>query len=112
MVWRVELHPDFALEFVDLRPAVQDELLVHVAVLAGQGPLLGCPRIDTLKGSRIANLKELRFSADGEVWRVTFAFDGQRVAVLLVAGDKRGVSQELFYRRLIALAERRFASWT
>jgi hypothetical protein len=111
MAWPVEFHPEFALEFADLAPGVQDELLVHIAVLAERGPGLGRPRVDTLKGSRIANLKELRFSADGGVWRVAFAFSGQRVAVLLVAGDKRGVSQDQFYRRLIAVAERRLASW-
>jgi hypothetical protein len=53
----------------------------------------------------------MRFNADGGVWRVAFAFDGQRVAVLLVAGDKRGASQDRFYRRLIALAEQRFETW-
>jgi hypothetical protein len=53
----------------------------------------------------------LRFNAAGGVWRVAFAFDGQRIAVLLVAGDKRGVAQERFYRRLIALAEHRFETW-
>jgi hypothetical protein len=58
MAWQVEFHPDFAVEFVDLRPNIQDELLVHVAILAQQGPALGRPRVDTLKGSRIANLKE------------------------------------------------------
>jgi Phage derived protein Gp49-like (DUF891) len=52
-------------------------------------PSLGRPRVDTLKGSRIANLKELRFVAGGGVWRVALAFDATRVAVLRVAGDKR-----------------------
>ncbi len=96
MAWRVEFHPDFASEFMDLKPAVQDELMVHVAVLAEQGPELERPYVGTLKGGRIANLKELRFTADRGVWRVAFVFDGQRVAVLLVAGDKRGVSQDRF----------------
>jgi hypothetical protein len=46
-------------------------------------------------------MKELRFSAaDGE-WRVAFAFDPQRTAVLLVAGDKSGGSQKRFYRELL-----------
>jgi hypothetical protein len=41
VAWRVEFHPDFVLEFADLRPAVQDELLVRVAALAERGPTLG-----------------------------------------------------------------------
>src|ERR1700730_10011866 len=72
------------------------------------GPQLGRPRVDTLKGSRHANMKELRFSvADGE-WRVAFAFDPQRKAILLVAGDKSGVSEKRFYRNLIRKADERF----
>jgi hypothetical protein len=46
---------------------------------------------DTLEGSKHANMKELRFNADDGVWRVAFAFDLERKAVLLVAGDKSGI---------------------
>ena len=64
---------------------------------------------DTLKGSKHANMKELRFeAADGE-WRSAFAFDTRRKAILLVAGDKSGGSQKRFYQRFIALADRRFS---
>ncbi len=52
--------------------------------------------------------KELRFSAaDGE-WRVAFAFDPKRKAILLVAGDKSGGREKKFYKQLIARADRRF----
>ncbi len=70
----------------------------------------GRPRIDALKGSRHPNMKELRFSAaDGE-WRVAFAFDPRRRAILLVAGDKSGGSEKRFYRELIRKADSRFAA--
>ncbi len=75
------------------------------------GPALGRPAVDTLKGSSVANLKELRFSAGGGVWRVAFAFDGDRVAVLLAAGDKGGKDQDRFYRAMMKLAEERWATW-
>ena len=53
-------------------------------------------------------MKELRFSAaDGE-WRVAFAFDTKRKAILFVAGDKSGVSEKAFYRQLITKADHRF----
>ena len=53
-------------------------------------------------------MKELRFrAADGE-WRVAFAFDTKRKAILLVAGDKSGVSQARFYRELIRKTDDRF----
>ena len=62
-------------------------------LLALSGPALGRPHADTLAGSKHTNMKELRFSADGGVWRVAFAFDPQRRALVLVAGDKAGVAQ-------------------
>ena len=72
------------------------------------GPQLGWPRANTLKGSRYANMKELRFrAADGE-WRAAFAFDSKRKAVVLVAGDKSGIGTDRFYRELIRKADSRF----
>lgn len=70
-------------------PAVQDALLAVAKLLADYGPRLGRPYADTLKGSKHANMKELRFEASDGEWRAAFAFDPQRRAILLVAGDKR-----------------------
>jgi hypothetical protein len=53
-------------------------------------------------------MKELRFSAAHGVWRVAFAFDPSRRAILLVAGDKAGVGEKRFYRDLIRKAGTRF----
>jgi hypothetical protein len=50
----------------------------------------------------------MRFQAGGDIWRVVYAFDPQRMAILLVAGDKSGVSQKRFYRTLITKADSRF----
>ncbi len=115
MAWDVQFHPELAAEFTAMAEAVQDELLAHAGLLAEFGPTLGRPAVDTLKGSAVANLKELRFTADDGVWRVALAFDRNRIAVLLAAGDKsgkRGGAERRFYKALIALAERRWATWT
>jgi hypothetical protein len=99
---------EFEPEFQALHEDVRTEILALAIVLEQFGPQLGRPRVDTLKGSRHANMKELRFgAADGE-WRVAFAFDRRRVAILLVAGDKSGGSQKRFYRELIRKADERF----
>lgn len=108
VTWDVEFYADFALEFDELDEEVQDELLAHLHLLAEFGPVLGRPWADTLKGSRHANMKELRFNAADGVWRVAFAFDRRRRAVLLVAGDKSGGSEKQFYRELIRKADNRF----
>jgi hypothetical protein len=106
--WNVVFHPDFEPEFDVFAGKVQDEMLAHMELLARIGPQLGRPRVDTLKGSKHANMKELRFDADNGVWRVAFAFDPLRRAVLLVAGDKSGGSEKKFYRALIRKADERF----
>jgi hypothetical protein len=72
------------------------------------GPQLGRLQVDTLKGSKHPNMKELRFRADDGAWRIAFAFDMKRRAILLVGGDKSRISERKFYRNLIEIAERRF----
>ena len=108
MAWTVRFGDEFEVEFHDLSRLVQDELIAQAGVLEQFGPQLGRPRVDTLNGSKHANMKELRFEADDGVWRVAFAFDPRREAILLVAGDKSGGSEKRFYRKLIEKADERF----
>jgi hypothetical protein len=110
MEWKVEFHEAFEPEFDELEVQVQDDLLAKVLMLEQFGPNLGRPHVDTLQGSRHGNMKELRFTAADGVWRVAFAFDPDRCAILLVAGDKSGGGQKRFYKQLIEKADRRFES--
>lgn len=109
MAWRVEFHAEFLSEFTRLAPAVQDEIAALAETMKVIGPLMKRPASDRLAGSAYANMKELRFTADDGVWRVAYAFDPERKAILLVAGDKSGISQRRFYRALIRKADERFA---
>jgi len=106
--WEVVFHEEFDKEFKALDEGLQDEFLAHAILVRDFGPSLGRPTVDTLKGSTHANMKELRFAWEGEVWRVAFAFDPMRRAVLLVGGDKGGVDKKRFYKRLVAVADERF----
>jgi hypothetical protein len=108
MSWTASFHPKFKEEVLELPRAVRIELVASLAPLRELGPALGRPDVDTLNGSKFANMKELRFKADGGVWRVAFAFNPRRNAILLVAGDKSGVSETKFYRRLIDKADIRY----
>jgi hypothetical protein len=110
MTWLVLFHDDFVQEFEVMVEALQDELLAHAKLLAEFGPNLGRPTVDTLNGSNHANMKELRFSWNNQVWRVAFAFDPHRQAILLVGGDKAGADQRRFYKRLISVADDRYKS--
>jgi hypothetical protein len=64
--------------------------------------------VDTLNGSKYANMKELRLDSGDGVWRFAFAFDPRRHAIVLCGGDKSGGSERRFYQRLIAKADARF----
>lgn len=108
MAWDVDFHSQFVPEFEALDEDVQDELFAHVDALKVFGPQMGRPRVDTLAGSRHANMKELRFDAADGVWRFAFAFDPRRKAIVLCGGDKSGGSQKRFYRQLIEKADARF----
>ena len=112
MNWEVLFHDEFEAEFEVMTEEVQDNLLAAAKALQIAGPKAGRPHVDTLAGSKHANMKELRFTAHGgrEVWRAVFAFDPDRAAIVLVAGDKQGKNQKLFYKRLIKIADRRFDS--
>ena len=106
--WKVAFVDEFDPEFEALPEAVQDELLASAQLLVAFGPQLSRPHADTLNDSSFANMKELRFDADGGVWRVAFAFDPERQSVLLVAGDKSGGSEKRFDKPFIAKADKRY----
>ena len=109
MMWEVQFHAAFEAEVSAFESDVRVALIAAARLLQDYGPQLGRPHADTLKGSKHANMKELRFeAADGE-WRAAFAFDPERRAIMLVAGDKSGGSQKRFYRQLIAKADFRFS---
>ena len=108
MPWTVSFADEFDPEFDALDEEIQDAILARVLLLEREGPSLGRPHVDTLTGSKHANMKELRCTAAGGVWRIAFAFDPDRQAILLVGGDKSGGSEKRFYKQLIARADDRF----
>src|SRR5688572_4705908 len=80
-----------------------------IEALSIEGPALGRPLVDTIKDSRLGNLKELRpGSAGATEVRLLFVFDPQRQAVILVGGDKAGHWRG-WYRTAIPLAETAYA---
>jgi hypothetical protein len=108
MAWAVAFFDAFEAEFDTFPEEVQDAILARIILLEREGPRLGRPHADTLKGSRHTNMKELRCTAGDGVWRIAYAFDPDRKAILLTAGSKSGRSEKRFYRQLIAKADERF----
>jgi hypothetical protein len=78
-------------------------VLAGLIMLREKGPQLPRPYADTLEGSKIPNMKELRIQSKGKPLRAFFAFDPLRQAVVLCAGNKAG--DKRFYTRMIPIAE-------
>lgn len=87
-VWEVEFTDEFAQWWAELSVPQQEAINTAVEHLQATGPGLGRPWVDTVKGSRHANMKELR--PRGGHLRILFAFDPRRSAILLLGGDKTG----------------------
>ncbi|HET8681779.1 MAG TPA: type II toxin-antitoxin system RelE/ParE family toxin [Micromonosporaceae bacterium] len=80
-----------------------------IEALSIEGPAIGRPLVDTVKGSTLPNLKELRpGSAGSSEVRLLFVFDPRRQAVILAGGDKAG-NWRGWYRTAIPRAETAYA---
>jgi hypothetical protein len=106
--WQVEFHPECEAWAGKLEQADAEALLAAIRVLRDQGPTLGRPLVDTVQGSRHANMKELRPGSTGRTEiRVLFAFDIERAAILLLGGDK-STDWAGWYTCSIPVADTRF----
>jgi hypothetical protein len=106
MEWNVLFDEEFAIWLDGTPGGLRRKILSHVDLLERFGPNLGRPRVDTVKGSTFGNMKELRVQYKGEPWRVLFAFDTQRSAILLVGGCKAG--DDRWYIENVPIADERF----
>lgn len=103
-MWEVEYTDEFGEWWETLSTEAQESLAHDIGILENLGPGLGRPKVDTLKGSQYANMKELRTQHAGEPYRTLFAFDPRRSAILLIGGCK--VGDDRFYARMIPEADR------
>jgi hypothetical protein len=103
MSFAVNTSDEFDSWFTRLEEALQDDILFVVRLLQEHGPQLRRPYADTLEGTSLSNLKELRVQHRGEPYRILFAFDPKREALLLIGGNKAG--DKRWYKRMIPLAE-------
>ncbi len=114
MAWTVILVDevtDWYRHLVEHDPETAEQVEVAIDLVADEGPALGRPFVDTIVGSALRNLKELRpGSKERSEIRILFVFDPARQAILLVAGDKAG-NWSRWYRESIPVAEQRYAKW-
>jgi hypothetical protein len=103
-MWQVEFTDEFEAWWNMLDEDEQESIAASVELLESIGPSLPRPHSDTVKGSKHANMKELRTQHKGRPLRTFYAFDPRRSAILLIGGDKTG--DKRFYERMLPIADR------
>ncbi|MGD2155081.1 MAG: type II toxin-antitoxin system RelE/ParE family toxin [Gemmatimonadales bacterium] len=104
MRWEVEYSDEFGQWWDGLSEAEQDAIDVVVRILEERGPQLGFPYSTSVVGSRHGHMRELRIQHRGQPYRVLYAFDPRRTAVLLIGGRKTG--DDRWYDEFVPRADR------
>ena len=104
MTWDVEYTDEFGQWWGALTEAEQESVDVSVRLLEAMGPQLPFPHSSGVKASRHGHMRELRIQHAGRPYRILYAFDPKRAAILLIGGDKTGNNR--WYEVYVPLADR------
>ncbi len=104
MKWDVEGTREFETWFTDLSGDEREDVVAVVDLLEARGPRLRFPYSSAIRGSRHGHMRELRVQHAGRPYRVLYAFDPRRSAILLLGGDKTG--DDRWYERHVPIADR------
>lgn len=102
--WEAEFTDEFGTWWSGLTEGEQIDVRAGVNLLRRFGPALGRPPVDSVASSKHANMKELRIQHRGQPYRVLFAFDPRRAAILLIGGNKTGKGR--WYKEFVPIADR------
>jgi hypothetical protein len=101
--WEVEYTDEFEEWWLGLNEAEQEDVAAYVTLLEKKGPTLPFPYSSDIRGARHTHMRELRVQHKGRPYRVLYAFDPRRAAILLIGGDKTG--DERWYETNVPLAD-------
>ena len=104
MSWEIEFTDEFGSWWQSLKEDEQDSIDRSVGLLNARGPSLPFPHSSDIKNSKHGNMRELRVQHQGEPYRIFYAFDPRRCAILLIGGNKTG--DDRFYEHMVPLADR------
>lgn len=109
-MWEIKQTPEFLKWYQTLDVDAKTHIYRDLNILSEIGPTLGRPRVDTLKNSKVPNLKELRVQSKGRPFRIFFVFNISRNAVVLIGGNKAG--KKKFYETMIPEAEKIYMKYS
>lgn len=110
-MWKVVQTQEFNEWFNRNGKDTQFKIVTQVKQLEIFGPALGRPLVDTIKGSQLKNLKELRLEVESKVIRIFFIFDHSRNAVLLIGANKNSSGDKHFYPKMISISEKIYINY-
>jgi hypothetical protein len=102
--WEVEYTDQFEKWWESLDEVEQETIAAGVILLEARGPMLNFPFSSGIEQSKHSHMRELRIQHRGRPYRVLYAFDPRRVAILLVGGDK--TSDDRWYDKYVPLADK------
>ncbi|WP_137154507.1 type II toxin-antitoxin system RelE/ParE family toxin [Rhizobium sp. FKL33] len=109
MSWNVEYTDEFGHWYTPLAEAIQDDIDRVVGLLEAKGPQLPFPYSSGIERSEHEHMRELRIQCGGEPYRIFYAFDPRRTAILLIGGNK--VGNDRFYDEMIPIADRLYSQY-
>ncbi len=109
-MWNIQVTAAYKRWHQALSVKDQARVLAMLNLLEKEGPRLGRPYADTVKGSRFSNMKELRIQRRGEPLRIFYVFSPEREGILLCAGNKSG-DDKRFYDVMIPLADDEYTEY-
>lgn len=104
MNWEVEYTDSFEKWWDTLSEDEQDVVAAHVQLIELMGSNLRFPYSSSIQGSKHGHLRELRIQHKGEPFRILYAFDPRRIAILLIGGSKAGDNR--WYEKFVPLADK------
>lgn len=109
-MWNIKTTDTFDKWFDALGDTDRTNTLALMIVLRERGPMLPRPYVDSVKGSKHSNMKELRVQSKGNPIRVFFAFDPDQTGILLCGGNKTG-NEKKFYKVMLPVADKEFTAY-
>jgi hypothetical protein len=104
--WGVEYTDQFENWWDSLDESEQESVASCVLLLEARGPMLGFTFSSGIEKSKHSHMRELRIQHAGRPYRVLYAFDPRRVAILLIGGDKTG--DDRWYEKNVPIADRTY----
>ncbi len=104
MEWIVEVTDEFTAWWDGLTEVEQVDVATVIELLEKRGPQLSYPHSSGIQGAKHSHMRELRIQHKGRPYRVLYAFDPRRMAILLLGGDKTGNDE--WYDKNIPIADR------